>query len=89
REGLARLRGWLEIAPHRPVHDLIDHIYHSGEVRRRYAQAAPAEIREQVLANLDAFLKLSLDLYGGRYPSLPKFIDELQAIRRGDEDESP
>lgn len=89
REGLARLRGWLEIAPHRPVHDLIDHIYHTGEVRRRYAQAAPAEIREQVLANLDAFLKLSLDLDGGRYPSLPKFIDELQAIRRGDEDESP
>ncbi|MCT9114636.1 UvrD-helicase domain-containing protein [Cupriavidus gilardii] len=89
REGLARLRRWLEIAPHRPVHDLIDHIYHSGEVRRRYAQAAPAEIREQVLANLDAFLKLSLDLDGGRYPSLPKFIDELQAIRRGDEDESP
>ncbi|KAA0179083.1 AAA family ATPase [Cupriavidus gilardii] len=89
REGLARLRGWLEIAPRRPVHDLIDHIYHTGEVRRRYAQAAPAEIREQVLANLDAFLKLSLDLDGGRYPSLPKFIDELQAIRRGDEDESP
>ncbi len=89
REGLVRLRGWLEIAPHRPVHDLIDHIYHTGEVRRRYAQAAPAEIREQVLANLDAFLKLSLDLDGGRYPSLPKFIDELQAIRRGDEDESP
>lgn len=89
REGVARLHGWLELAPHLPVHDLIDHIYHTGEVRRRYAESAPAEIREQVLANLDAFLKLSLDLDGGRYPSLPKFIDELQAIRRGDEDESP
>lgn len=89
RDGVARLRGWLELAPHLPVHDLIDHIYHTGEVRRRYAESAPAEIREQVLANLDAFLKLSLDLDGGRYPSLPKFIDELQAIRRGDEDESP
>lgn len=88
-QGIERLRGWLALAPHLPVHDLIDHIYHSGEVRRRYAEAAPAEIREQVLANLDAFLKLSLDLDGGRYPSLPKFIDELQAIRRGDEDESP
>ncbi|CAG9181894.1 exodeoxyribonuclease V subunit beta [Cupriavidus respiraculi] len=89
RDGIARLAHWLRIAPHRPVHDLIDHIYHGGEVRRRYAEAAPAEIREQVLANLDAFLKLSLDLDGGRYPSLPKFIDELQAIRRGDEAESP
>ncbi|KWR86008.1 UvrD-helicase domain-containing protein [Cupriavidus sp. IDO] len=89
REGVARLRHWLRIAPHRPVHDLIDHIFHGGEVRRRYAEAAPTDIREQVLANLDAFLKLSLDLDGGRYPSLPKFIDELQEIRRGDEGESP
>ena len=89
RAGVARLRGWLALAPHKPVHDLIDQIYHQGEVRRRYAEAAPAAIREQVLANLDAFLKLSLDLDGGRYPSLPKFIDELQEIRRGDEDESP
>ncbi|MCA3206777.1 UvrD-helicase domain-containing protein [Cupriavidus sp.] len=89
RTGIARLRAWLALAPHRPVHDLIDHIYHQGEVRRRYAEAAPSAIREQVLANLDAFLKLSLDLDGGRYPSLPKFIDELQEIRRGDEDESP
>ncbi|WP_066734363.1 exodeoxyribonuclease V subunit beta [Cupriavidus sp. D384] len=89
RSGIARLRAWLALAPHKPVHDLIDHIYHHGEVRRRYAEAAPSAIREQVLANLDAFLKLSLDLDGGRYPSLPKFIDELQEIRRGDEDESP
>jgi len=89
RTGIARLRAWLAAAPHKPVHDLIDQIYHQGELRRRYAEAAPAAIREQVLANLDAFLKLSLDLDGGRYPSLPKFIDELQEIRRGDEDESP
>ncbi|WP_019448244.1 exodeoxyribonuclease V subunit beta [Cupriavidus sp. BIS7] len=89
RTGAVRLRAWLSLAPHKPVHDLIDQIYHQGELRRRYAEAAPTAIREQVLANLDAFLKLSLDLDGGRYPSLPKFIDELQEIRRGDEDESP
>ncbi len=89
REGVQRLRQWLRVAPHQPVHDLIDQIFHGGEVRRRYAEAAPPDIREQVLANLDAFLKLSLDLDGGRYPSLPKFIDELQEIRRGDEGESP
>ncbi|WP_367394549.1 UvrD-helicase domain-containing protein [Cupriavidus sp. Agwp_2] len=89
RDGVPRLRQWLRIAPHQPVHDLIDQIFHGGEVRRRYAEAAPPDIREQVLANLDAFLKLSLDLDGGRYPSLPKFIDELQEIRRGDEGESP
>jgi len=88
-EGVERLGHWLRIAPHQPVHDLIDQIFHGGEVRRRYAEAAPPDIREQVLANLDAFLKLSLDLDGGRYPSLPKFIDELQEIRRGDDQESP
>ncbi len=65
-EGVARLRHWLRLAPHQPVHDLIDQIFHGGEVRRRYAEAAPPDIREQVLANLDAFLKLSLDLDGGR-----------------------
>lgn len=89
RAGVVRLRKWLALAPRLPVHDLIDRIYDEGEVRRRYAEAAPSAIRDQVLANLDAFLKLSLDLDGGRYPSLPKFIDELREIRRGDEDESP
>ncbi|MFP3355160.1 hypothetical protein R0K04_27830, partial [Pseudoalteromonas sp. SIMBA_153] len=47
RGGVARLRVWLALAPQRPVHDLIDHIYDAGEVRRRYAEAAPAAVREQ------------------------------------------
>ncbi|NMG73068.1 hypothetical protein, partial [Parazoarcus communis] len=62
---------------------------YTGELKRRYAERAPAANRDQVLANLDAFLKLALDLDGGRYPSLPKFMAELRAIRQGDEDESP
>jgi len=83
------LARWLAVAPTLPVHDLLDHIVYTGELKRRYAERAPAANRDQVLANLDAFLKLALDLDGGRYPSLPKFMAELRAIRQGDEDESP
>jgi ATP-dependent helicase/nuclease subunit A len=83
------LSRWLAVAPTLPVHDLLDHIVYTGELKRRYAERAPAANRDQVLANLDAFLKLALDLDGGRYPSLPKFMSELRAIRQGDDDESP
>jgi ATP-dependent helicase/nuclease subunit A len=83
------LARWLAVAPTLPVHDLLDHIVYTGELKRRYAERAPAANRDQALANLDAFLKLALDLDGGRYPSLPKFMAELRAIRQGDEDESP
>jgi len=43
----------------------------------------------QVIANLDAFLELSLNQDGGRYPSLGRFIDEINAMRRSDDDETP
>ncbi len=83
------LSRWLAVAPTLPVHDLLDHIVYTGELKRRYAERVPDASREQALANLDAFLKLALDLDGGRYPSLPKFMTELRAIRQGDEEESP
>jgi ATP-dependent helicase/nuclease subunit A len=41
------------------------------------------------LANLDAFLELALNQDGGRYPSLSRFIGEINAIRQGDDDETP
>lgn len=89
RHAQRMLARWLSVAPTLPVHDLLDHIVYTGELKRRYAERAPTANRDQVLANLDAFLKLALDLDGGRYPSLSKFMAELRAIRQGDEDESP
>ncbi|MCS6764778.1 MAG: UvrD-helicase domain-containing protein [Candidatus Protistobacter heckmanni] len=89
RQAQARLAGWLYLAGRLPVHDLLDNIYTSGEIKRCYAAAAPPLLREQALANLDAFLRLSLDLDGGRYPSLAKFVGELRAMSGGAEDESP
>ncbi len=80
---------WAELAKRLPVHDLLDHIYHQAQIRSRYAQAAPVLQRDQVLSNLDAFLSLALELDGGRYPSLSRFIAELRRIRRGADEESP
>jgi ATP-dependent helicase/nuclease subunit A len=81
--------GWAELAKHLPVHDLLDHIYAQSNLRLRYAAAAPPLQRDQVLSNLDAFLSLALDLDGGRYPSLTRFVAELKQIKHGVEEESP
>ncbi|MES2771950.1 MAG: UvrD-helicase domain-containing protein [Pseudomonadota bacterium] len=74
------LSDWLAEADRLPVHDLLNRIYHQADVLARYALATPSTARAAVLANLRAFLLLALDLDGARYPSLPRFIDELQAL---------
>jgi len=83
------LTDWLRVAPQLPVHDLLDLILHQGQVLPRYAQIASPMARSQVLGNIQAFIELSLALDAGRYPSLPKFIDALQALRKGAESDAP
>jgi ATP-dependent helicase/nuclease subunit A len=83
------LQWWLDLAGVLPGHDLLDRIYHEGDVRRRYAAVAPAALHAQVQANLDAFIELALQLDAGRYPSLPRFIDELAGLKRGALEEAP
>jgi ATP-dependent helicase/nuclease subunit A len=83
------LQWWLDLAGVLPVHDLLDRIYHEGDVRRRYAIVAPAALHQQVQANLDAFIELALTIDAGRYPSLPRFIDELSGLKRYATDEAP
>ncbi len=84
-----QLKLWMSLALRLPVHDLLDQIYASGDIRRRYAARSPALEVPKVLANLDAFLRLALDADGGRYPSLSRFIDELRKLRIGEQDEGP
>jgi ATP-dependent helicase/nuclease subunit A len=86
RQLLAR---WMELAGVLPVHDLLDRIYFEGEVRRRYAEVAPAALHAQVQANLDAFIELALAIDAGRYPSLPRFIEELEGLKRHASDDAP
>jgi ATP-dependent helicase/nuclease subunit A len=83
------LEHWRALGEVLPVHDLLDLIYHESNLRIQYATAAQNLARAQVLANLDAFLELALNQDGGRYPSLSRFIDEINAMRRGDDDETP
>ena len=83
------LEHWRGLGETLPVHDLLDLIYHESNLRVKYAIAAQNLARAQVLANLDAFLELALNQDGGRYPSLSRFIDEINAMRRGDDDETP
>lgn len=74
------LADWREAAAHLPVHDLLDRIYHQGDLVARYRAAAPAALWPGVAANLEAFIALALRLDAGRYPSLPRFLDELSRL---------
>ncbi|MBI5330306.1 MAG: UvrD-helicase domain-containing protein [Betaproteobacteria bacterium] len=75
------LAGWRDLAGRIPVHDLLDRIYHEGEVMERYAAALPPALADAALANLEELPGLALKLSGGRYPSLPRFLDEVRRLR--------
>jgi len=83
------LTAWQTIADRLPVHDLLDRIYFEGEVLQRYRMAVPQGMIAAVQANLHAFIELALNMDSGRYPSLARFIDEVKALRRAPEQESP
>lgn len=83
------LTDWMQAAHDLPVHDLLDRILHQGELVSRYAQNASATNRQQIIGNITAFTELALNMDGGRYPSLPKFIAALKEFDRGAETDSP
>jgi ATP-dependent helicase/nuclease subunit A len=89
RRAHALLARWLERAGSLPVHDQLDRIYFEGDVLRRYAQAVPGAMREAVSANLQAFIQRALDTDSGRYPSLPRFLNELTDLREAPIEEAP
>lgn len=79
------LQGWMDHAGSLPVHDLLDRIYFEGDLLNRYRDAAPKAMKASVCANLLAFIELALEVDAGRYPSLPKFMAEIAAMRSSDE----
>ena len=89
KQAFTKIESWMKLSQNLPVHDLLDYIYADGEVRLRYANFSPSLERDRVLANLDAFLSLALEVDGGRYPSLSRFIEELRFLKSGYEEESP
>lgn len=80
------LSGWIELAARLPVHDLLDRIYFEGELAERYQRVVPSAMWPAVAANLEAFIALALQLDAGRYPSLPRFVDELARLSSADDD---
>lgn len=89
RRAVSLLNAWRAASGHLPPHDLLDRIFHEGELEARYAAASAARIRPSVLANLRGFLELSLKLGGGRFPSLPRFVDDLMALATEAGSEAP
>ncbi len=80
------LKNWLALADKLPVHDLLDRIYFEGDVLARYAAVLPPEMRAKVAANLHAFMEIALSVDAGRYPSLPRFLQELRELRDSPDD---
>lgn len=82
------LTQWQIDASKLPVHDLLDKIYSEANVLSRYVEAFPAHLGQRVVANLNRFLELALEMDSGRYPSLTRFSSWLNEIRQV-ENEAP
>ncbi len=80
------LQHWLTLADKLPVHDLLDRVYFEGDVLARYTAVLPVEMRAKVTANLHAFMEIALSVDAGRYPSLPRFLQELRELRDSSDD---
>jgi len=80
------LQRWLALADKLPVHDLLDRIYFEGDVLARYTAVLANEMRAKVTANLHAFIEIALSVDSGRYPSLPRFLQELRELRDSRDD---
>lgn len=75
----AVLLRWKSLVDTLPPHDALEAIYHQGDVLARFAQAAPAPLRESVLANLRALLGAALQVDGARYATPYAFVRALKA----------
>ncbi|RYY85985.1 MAG: DNA helicase UvrD, partial [Comamonadaceae bacterium] len=73
---LRRWQGWLAALP---PHDALDAIFHDGDVLARFGAAAPAALRQGVLANLRGLLSASLEIDGARFATPYALVRALRA----------
>lgn len=85
----ALLEDWHQHAGRWPIHDVLDRIYHQGQVLAAYTARAPHWRWQQVQANWREFLALALNLDAGRYASVQRFLEELQSLNSVSAQESP
>ncbi len=81
-----QLTEWMSWAARLPVHDLLDRILGESDLVRRYQRYVPEALQASVEANLHAFLEQALNLDSGRYPSLPRFLQELDDLESFERD---
>ncbi len=77
---------WHRLAGQIPIHDLLDRIYCEGNLLNRYRATYPPHLGDRVVANLNRFLELALEIDSGRYPSLGHFLSRLSEIRESSEE---
>lgn len=75
----AKLTLWKQWVDTLPPHDALSAIYQSGDVLARYAAACTREMREGVIANLNALLHAALAVDGGRYTTAYSLVRALRA----------
>ncbi|PCI08154.1 MAG: hypothetical protein COB77_03025 [Gammaproteobacteria bacterium] len=75
------LKRWQTFAEKLPVHDCLDKIFHEGDIIHRYAYANKDENKQKVTANCQRFLELSLETDSGRYPSITRFLQQLNHLK--------
>jgi len=79
------LKEWGAFIGTLPMHDLLNIIYHQGNVIENYLLNVPAHFRARVEANLKHFLSLALEMDSGRYPSLGRFICKLHYLMQNEQ----
>ncbi len=84
-----KLNAWLQAMESLPVHDLLDRVYYEADVLNSYARAVPEMMRASVIANLNAFMALALEVDSGRFPSLTRFLNELKRFHALPDNEAP
>ncbi len=80
----AWLRSWQALCSTIPMHDALDAMMHQAQWAQRFAVDAP-ERSSAIAANLAQLLQVSLSVNQGRYPSLPRFVQAVAALRESDE----
>ncbi|MGA1636026.1 MAG: UvrD-helicase domain-containing protein [Burkholderiaceae bacterium] len=84
-ERLATWRSWMSSLP---VHDLLDRILADAGLWNRLLAYGPQRV-EQVRANIESLLALSLEWDAGRSPSLARFVQDMSALLARADQEAP
>ena len=81
-----KINTWLNKAQQLPVHDLLDYIYHDGQVLARYAAVFPLHLQTRVRSNLTQFVDLALTMDSGRFSSLTRFLTHIKQLKLTQQD---